>query len=177
MNVADIPESSAFARKIVTMDDLLVRASGSKRATWTDLLKGPGIYVVVWASNNPIDFAANSGRAKHATSIDPAHLREKWEEICRCKSTDIIYIGKGVNIKPRIRQLARFGVGRARNHRGGEWMWQVSGIASTSVFMYSCPIGKEIAFENWLLETFWDAHRSYPLANRNGPEGSERWHP
>lgn len=177
VNVADIPFSAQHARKTVPMRDLLGRATGPAPATWNHLIDAAGVYVVVRTTSGEVEFNCVAGNAIHATPTDPATLLRRWTRICRSKTSDIVYIGKADNLRNRVRQLARFGVGRARNHGGGEWMWQLTGIESTALFMQSCPDGKQVAFENWLLETFWNAHGDYPLANRDGPEGSKRWHP
>lgn len=56
-------------------------------------------------------------------------------------------------------------------------MWQVTKIANSQLMMQTCPPGKQIAFENTLLERFYWEHKELPLANRKGPEGIDRWSP
>ncbi len=177
MYARDIPWTAQYARKTVGMGDLLERAAGPARANWTDLLDVSGIYVVTWTAGAPVQFTAGSDRARSAVPLGLATLKAKWDRIIGEAPTDILYIGKGDNVKRRVRQLARFGVGRANNHKGGEWLWQVREIDRASVLMQSCPDGCQIGFENWLLEAFREVHGEYPLANRDGPEGSARWCP
>jgi hypothetical protein len=69
-------------------------------------------------------FAEHSGEAAFATPVDPTRLVDKWTRANRLSETDVIYIGKGDNLRERVKLLARFGVGRTAYHAGGEWMWQ-----------------------------------------------------
>ena len=177
MYTSDIPWTSQYLRKTVSMGELLERAAGRARASWTDLLDVSGIYVVTWTTGAPLQFATSSDRARFAVPLERAILKARWDRIIGEAPTDILYIGKGDNVKGRVRQLARFGVGRAENHKGGEWLWQVRGIDRACVLMQSCPDGCQIGFENWLLEAFREVHGGYPLANRYGSEGSARWCP
>ncbi|MDX2472339.1 MAG: hypothetical protein QNL91_01395 [Candidatus Krumholzibacteria bacterium] len=132
---------------------------------------------MILKSNTPVEFTSSPGSAKFAKSEDLDVLHSKWNRIQRKATTDILYIGKGDSIRSRVSQLARFGAGRAKNHAGGEWLWQVHNIGNAKVLMQSCPNGKQVGFENWLLEKFHREHGEYPLANRKGPDGDERWRP
>lgn len=160
------------------MHDLLGRAAASDRSSWRDLLDSPGIYVVQLKHDANLELLETCALAVHATACPPSELHKKNKRIQRAGSTDILYIGKGNNIRDRVRQLARFGVGRARNHAGGEWLWQVTRIGEATVVMQSTPSGKQVPFEDWLLDKFHLSHGDYPLANRDGPrENVEQWHP
>ena len=53
----------------------------------------------------------------------------------------------------------------------------IARTSSPSETMQSTPYGKQVPFEGWLLERFCEDHGAYPLANRSGPEGLERWYP
>lgn len=173
----DIPSQSGHVRKAFALGELLQRAGSSARAGWTDLPDNPGIYVVYWPSDEPLTFQGSAGLAISAQTANPLALQEKWKRISSHAPTDIIYIGKGDNLRKRVRALARFGVGKAVNHHGGEWMWQVRGIENGRVLVQTCSAGKQVAFEGWLLERFAEQHREWPLANRKGPDGEQRWHP
>ena len=76
-----------------------------------------------------------------------------------------------------MRLLALFGVGRRDNHHGGEWMWQILGIETAEISLATCPFGRQVGFENAFLERFEKAHGNFPLANRAGPKGHDRWWP
>ncbi len=177
MRVSDIPDSPDSVRKTFGLSNLLERASNAERSGWTDIPKCQGVYVVYWTLTKPPTFAGTSGMATYATPTLPAVLRAKWERIHTKSATNIIYIGKANSIRTRVRTLARFGVGKSDKHKGGEWMWQVSKITTARVVVQTCPYGRQVGFENWLLDEFRRQHGDWPLANREGPEGSDRWWP
>lgn len=174
--ISDIP-IGVYSRKQFSLYNLLKRAEGPRRASWCDLPKEPGIYLVRWSLIQPPIFLSNSGKAVYATTKPPQFLQSKWDGINKSSPTDIIYIGKGDILKQRIRLLVRFGVGKRAYHEGGEWIWQISNISTSEIITQNCPSGKQIAFENALLEKYCLDHGDYPLANRKGPEGPDRWMP
>jgi hypothetical protein len=121
-------------------------------ASWIDLPDSPGIYVVYWAQSLAPEFQVSAGKAISANCARPSYLEQKWQFTCQKAATDIIYIGKGDNLRRRIRLLARFGVGKANNHAGGEWIWQIQEIETARLLVQTCPPGQQQGFENWLLE-------------------------
>ncbi len=174
MLASDVPNIAGYTRRVLSLGELLARARRD-RAGWQDLPDEPGIYVVLFATNQPLHFVPRSTTVLYADPTSCEELQSKWTRICQKAPTDIIYIGKGDSIRKRVRILARFGVGRAGNHHGGEWMWQVQEIAEARVVIQTCPAGKQVGFENWLLKRFYEEHGDYPLANRAGPQGNVLW--
>ena len=174
---SDIPNDSSNPRKHIDLRNLLTRAEGPGRACWLDLSPAPGIYVVRWLMSESPVFLTDAGQAVYAATKSPYFLRSKWESINKNSSTDIIYIGKGNILRKRISILVRFGVGRSRKHQGGEWMWQILNIASCELVTQACPLGKQVGFENSLLERFIKEHGDVPLANRGRTRGPDRWMP
>lgn len=156
---------------------LLKRVEAKGRASWEDIPNQPGIYVVYLPHGIGFGVRTSTGKAKYSSRTPVPNLRDKWNKINMRASTDILYIGKGKILRKRIRNLARFGVGRARNHKGGEWMWQVISISEAQVIIMTCPLGKEAAFEKWLLEKFMQDHGELPFANRDIGTGQQVWHP
>lgn len=179
MRTSDIPEPCGFDRRAFTLRDLLGRASSTERSSWTDLPQCPGIYVVHWTLGEPPTFKANAGRAILAEVQPPRLLRTRWTDITEKAETDVIYIGSATSLKKRVRELVRFGVGRdrRRRHAGGEWMWQISKIAYAKILIQTCPRGRQVGFENSLLEQFHAEHADWPLSNRDGPKRPDRWWP
>lgn len=51
-----------------------------------------------------------------------------------------------------------------------------NGVQKTLLIQAS-PAGRQLGFENWLLEAFFGEHGDYPFANRKGPLGADRWAP
>lgn len=157
------------------IQDLIQRLSITKRCNWKDIHKFSGVYVVYHMSPSEILFN-NHGGNSNSSIVDFAVLETKWRKINENNSTDIIYIGKG-NVRNRVRALIRFGLGKSINHIGGEWMWQIACQDKLRLLVSSCPLGKETAYENYLLDKFKDDHGSYPLANRKGGKGHDIWYP
>ena len=177
MRSDDIPSVPGLPSREFRLGSLVERVKASGRANWSDIPSGPGIYVVFLLPNTPFDVSQSTGKAIHASPAPVADLREKWSRINNHASTDILYVGKGDDVRKRIRRLARFGVGKIQKHKGGEWMWQVTHIRSARILINACPPGKQVPFEKWLLDSFLDQHGDWPLANRKGGEGCEVWSP
>jgi hypothetical protein len=177
MRSTDIPYSAPFIRTGFDFGDLLKRTRLGGRSPWLDIPAMPGIYIVYWRAVNAPEFSIGPGLAIHATPTSPAYLSRKWKACCARVPTDILYIGKGTDLRRRVCNLIRFGVGKYARHHGGEWLWQIQKIESAGLLVQTCEAGKQIAFESWLLERFRIEHGDFPLANRKGPQGAERWHP
>lgn len=156
---------------------LVTRAESKVRARWTDLPKLPGVYLVYLPKGKDVRFSDSCGAAIHGSPSPVSVLDKKWEGINHQTSTDILYVGKADCLRKRIREFARFGAGKAKNHAGGEWLWQVQAVRSTGIRIICCPPGKEVPFEKWVLDSFRAEHRDWPLANRKGGDGSEIWYP
>jgi len=172
MKLRDIPVLKATDHSI---QELLNRTD-LIRAAWTDLIDSTGAYVVYVNAPDKISFASDSGAAIHATITPTALLETRWK-LCQRKGTDILYIGKAQSIKKRIRQLIRFGAGLARNHVGGQSLWQVRPVKDLFIASFTCPSEREQGFENELLRRFHDDHGTYPVCNGIGPRGDGRWWP
>lgn len=169
MNAQEIPTAPPYQRHYFNMADLLDRVS-SPRARWVDLPKEAGVYVV-YTPTPPIFQAQTALQARSLAEV--TFLQNKWQAT---QPTDILYIGKASNIRQRVRALVRFGVGKAKNHRGGEWLWQVANIRQAKLLTQTCPTGQDEPFESYLLAQFKEAHGQLPLANRKEPR-AERWCP
>lgn len=176
MNSADI-KALRLEGKEIWLVSLVQRAETLGRAAWTDIPSSCGIYVVYLPKGMIFDASPSAGAAIRSKTVSSAQLKAKWARITQRQPTDIVYIGKGDNLKRRIRNLARFGAGLATNHAGGEWMWQIPQIRSACVLIKLCPCGKQVPFEKSLLDLFYSQHVDWPLANRKGGTGIETWWP
>ena len=170
MRASDIDGIVGAKVAFVVLGDLLARADSPGRASWRDLPAVPGIYAICLSDWKDRTFVADAGRARYAEPADPDLLRHKRHRILAAGPTDILYVGKAdartSNLRKRVRQLARFGVGRASNHRGGEWLWQLEGIDDAELFMWCCAEGRCELIERELLAQFRHDHGEWPLANR-----------
>ena len=172
MWAGEIEEIKDEVRTILSLGNLMARASVPGRASWTDIPACPGIYCVYMPEDIVLSFSDCAGRAKYAVPTSANDLQTKQERILANGPTDILYIGKAgsmsSNLRKRIGQLARFGVGHARNHRGGEYLWQINEIENVCVLTQCCPRGQPESFESRLLAKFRNVHEDWPLANRTG---------
>ncbi len=166
MRVSDIEQDMGGKEVAVPMRELLQHADSQRRANWTVLPDCPGVYAVCLSDWTTRSFTADTHLARYATPVDPCQLCDKRNRILAAGFTDILYIGKASNLRKRIRQLARFGVGRDKNHKGGEWLWQLEGIEKAQLRMWCCPRGEPERIERKLLEQFKAVHGDWPLANR-----------
>lgn len=164
-------------QSVFQMSELLARARGDRRAKWVDLPNSSGVYLVVSASDSDPEFNESRLEAVHAEPSSTIVLRERWQYMNRKRRSQILYVGKGKSLRSRVRSLVRFGVGRDKNHHGGEWLWQISFTYNSTLYCISCRPGEELGMENWFLEQFERTHHALPLANRKRPQGDTRIQP
>lgn len=172
---SEIPYHTDKNKGDFSLSELINRVQPPLRANWKDIYKDAGLYVVYHTNPNSIKFNDNVGKS-NAQLEESKKLEEKWEGIIKHNGTDIVYIGKG-NVRSRTRNLIHFGLGKAINHKGGEWLWQIEGSHNLRIVVTSCPDGKQAAYEKYLLDKFRDEHGNWPLANREGGKGKELWMP
>lgn len=177
MRSEDVPVVENYGCDLIPIQHLLEIVISKGRADWSMLPKEPGIYIVFLPQGISPQFKSTTGKAVSCAPTSIAVLEDKWRAINRQAKTDILYVGKGDNVRRRIRDLLRFGVGIAENHKGGEWLWQISNISETILRIINCPQGKQKPFEKWVLATFYTQHGNWPLANRQGGQGNVVWHP
>ena len=146
-----------------SLSELCTRVSNQKRASWIDIPKRPGVYIVHFEGMNALSFTKSTGQAKHSDPVPVKELEIKWDNLIACGPTDIVYIGKGNSLRKRIRQLVRFGLGKAHNHGGGRRMWQIKQIDHAKLSSIACDNSRSV--EECLLLQFKDIHGNYPLAN------------
>lgn len=169
MNNRDFPLISGYTHLHFNLDELLSRVD-DPNGQWTDLPAHAGIYLVLWPIGRLLSFREEAGEKGR-------ELAQHWLEISKRLPTDILYIGQAASLRHRVRQLVRFGRGHATNHPGGQDLWWVKDVEAAEVLIQACPDGKQSGFVNETLERFFRDHGHYPLANRQGPRGTERWWP
>ena len=166
---SDISPVSGQQTLLFSLADLLARVD-EPNAHWTDLPTRPGLYLVLWPVDSPLEIRPEAG-------AEGEPLRRRWQEINRHATTDILYIGLAKSLRQRVRQLARFGRGHATNHQGGRELWWIKDVERAELLVLECPDGRQSGFENAALERFHTDHGDYPLCNRPGPRGPEHWWP
>ncbi len=92
-------------------------------------------------------------------NVDTGELEKRW-----VKGALILYVGKSVNLRTRIRQLIRFGDGKKSPHGGGRYLWQIADAEDFKIFWKEVP--NEDQAESRMLESFARAHNGMlPFAN------------
>jgi hypothetical protein len=95
-----------------------------------------------------------------------AQLQHQWELIQSANEPDnrLVYIGQSTNLRKRLKRFAAYGVGKAKNHRGGKILWQLKDAMKCQVEYYPCQ--NSVAEENRLILDFKKRHfNQWPIAN------------
>jgi hypothetical protein len=128
-----------------------------------DVPSVPGAYVVV-GEGESIEFLEENpaGRFKRRNpTVSLAVLKSKW-----INKSDTIYIGKGNNLRRRIKQFMDFGAGRPVGHWGGRYTWQVAHAEEMLIAWKPSSEGLEARdLESELLRRFAVEFGSLPFAN------------
>lgn len=85
--------------------------------------KGGGVYVVLRESDDsPIYLEQSVGGwfKQQDPTVALSALKGKW-----IIGAHVIYIGKGDDLRRRLREFMNFGAGRPIGHRGGRYVWQL----------------------------------------------------
>lgn len=81
-------------------------------------------------------------------------------------SSRIMYIGKGNNLKRRIRQLLQFASGKNIGHWGGRYLWQLADSDNLLIAWKELPTTDDPhEVESEMLEDFLNTHGKLPFAN------------
>jgi hypothetical protein len=122
---------------------------------------GPGTYVVLRGAVSEPAFAVVS-KGGWFKGKNPAvaveDLTAKW-----VPGASVVYIGQGSNLRRRISQLARFGLGRAVGHWGGRYLWQLEDCADLIIAWRRDD--QPLAAEADLLSRFVRGFGRLPFAN------------
>ena len=88
-------------------------------------------------------------------------MEAKWVEAC-----EVIYIGKGNNLRRRLKQYADFGAGKPVGHWGGRYIWQLADANSLLVaWKQTAPHETAATAEARLLDAFKRERGTLPFAN------------
>jgi hypothetical protein len=121
----------------------------------------PGTYMVLRLAGEPPAFLSPvtaNGRTYNPT-VAVKELEDNWVH-----GALVLYIGKSVSLRKRVRQYMRFGQGRGTNHHGGRYIWQLADARELLVCWKPCE-GDPRAAERDLLSAFVGAYGRRPFAN------------
>ncbi len=133
----------------------------------------PGVYAVVYPSQaHPkfLECGCGGWFRKKDPNVDIKELEKRWVPNSR-----VLYIGKAgapnenVDLRDRISQFSRFGLGTNASHWGGRHIWQIEG--SSELVVKWKPTFDQVPFgvEQRLLLKFASHYGRAPFANlKNG---------
>jgi hypothetical protein len=148
-------------RGFVTFEEL--------RGRLGDVPSNGGVYIVLREGSEPVSFRDSNpgGRFKGRDPTGAADvLRMKWVEGC-----EVVYIGKGNDIRRRLKHFADFGSGKPIGHWGGRYIWQLADSANLLVAWMACASDETARMmETRLLRRFGEEHGGrLPYANIADP--------
>ena len=146
----------------VTVQELLAEG-------YNDIPREPGVYGVLRTDHGPPAFLERSRGGwfkKKNPTLPIEQLARRW-----IGGADAIYIGKGNELRQRIRKLCRFGSGQPVDHRGGYPLWQLSDCYELLVAWRVETQLDPFDAERDLLCAFREEFGSWPFANSQGPRG------
>lgn len=97
---------------------------------------------------------------------DIERLLHQWELIQSSKESDnrLVYIGRSVGLRKRLKQFAAYGVRKCDNHKGGKILWQLTDAIKFHIEYFPCENCKIV--EKELLQDYKKRHfGQLPIAN------------
>lgn len=149
----------------------LTQMTPTSKALSIDPISAParaGIYFVVDPSHGEPKYldVSQGGRFKSKNpTVSVDELESNWIE-----GTKVLYIGKSNNLRRRINELRRFGLGAPLGHWGGRYLWQLKGAERFRVGWILTEDFAEAEAE--LLHSFMGAFGALPFANLVCPSES-----
>lgn len=132
-----------------------------------------GVYVVLrWRSEDAVAFLAvgSAGRFRDRDpNVDIEQLEAAWVD-----GADVLYVGKGDDLRQRIGLLQRFGAGEPVAHWGGRYVWQLEGAAELRVAWRTTDPAFNVSLRASLVDAFIAEHDRRPFGNRLAPTCSAR---
>lgn len=122
-----------------------------------------GVYVVLRISDK-VPVFLEKGSAKVLEDKDPnvpiEVLAAKY-----VSGSQTVYIGKATNLRNRLGQLLRFGVGLCINHWGGRYLWQLADAEDLLVAWKVITSENPREVESRMMNDFKNKHGKLPFAN------------
>lgn len=139
----------------------------SEKFNWGKIPNVGGVYVVVYKNLNKPKFLLPEGTGgwfkKKNPNIEEKKLNENWINF-KSSEDRILYIGKAVNLRKRIRLYMRFGDKQAAAHRGGRYIWQIAGSSNLEIYWKEVKNPREE--EKKIIIEFKNKHnQNFPFAN------------
>lgn len=129
----------------------------------TEVPSVPGAYVVLKTGHADEFLEVNPGGhfKRRDPSVSLGLLKAKWIE-----ASDTVYVGKGNDLRRRIKQFVDFGAGKPVGHWGGRYIWQLARADALVIAWVRAPEGVEAReVETELLDRFAAEFGGLPFAN------------
>ena len=129
---------------------------------WSEIPTGPGIYVVTYEGIAEPEILSSSpaGRFKgRDPTASVTALTDAW-----VNDSPVLYIGKAMQLRRRLRQYRDHGQGRPVGHWGGRYIWQLSGSSELRV-AWKLTSDPPRLLEQEMLDAFLDRYGQLPFAN------------
>jgi hypothetical protein len=127
-----------------------------------------GVYVVIREEMERPSFLESSpgGRFKGKDPTESVEVLDaKWVD-----GAEVIYIGKGENLRRRLKQYADFGAGGPIGHWGGRYIWQLADVDRLVVGWRACGANETAGeAESTLVRRFKKPFGRLPFANIADP--------
>jgi hypothetical protein len=127
-----------------------------------------GVYVVIRRGTHSPTFLTEScgGHFKDRNPTELVDVLErKW-----VKDAEVLYVGKGNDLRRRLKQYATFGAGRPIGHWGGRYIWQLTDSDQLLVAWKTCRDEETPGHqEAHLTGRFKRAYGRLPFANIADP--------
>jgi hypothetical protein len=123
-----------------------------------------GVYIVLRTNNTPMQFLEVGTGGFYKGENPNADLKTLVNKVVKDSIT--IYIGKGVNLRRRLRELLRFGKGYDVAHRGGCYMWQIADADEMVIAWKLTPNQEPRIVEASMIAEYVNEYGKFPFANR-----------
>ncbi|MFZ0120682.1 MAG: hypothetical protein WAN20_17280 [Pseudonocardiaceae bacterium] len=129
-----------------------------------DVPTAPGIYVVlrpVSVEPTVLETSPAGWFKGRDPSVAVEELRSAW-----VPSSEVLYIGKAGDLRRRLNEYRRHGVGRRVGHWGGRYIWQLADSDLLLVAWQLTPCRNPAEVESRLIAEFVTSYGQRPFANR-----------
>ncbi|MDE6703524.1 MAG: GIY-YIG nuclease family protein [Muribaculaceae bacterium] len=136
---------------------------GLLKSSCREIPEKQGVYIVLRKNTNNPEFLETGTGGTHKEKTEPnvsiSELNANWVDY-----TPVMYIGKSVNIRQRIRAYMSFGRGKEAGHWGGRLIWQLAD--ADDLIVCWCETEEDSReVERKMIEKFTDAFDERPFAN------------
>ena len=121
--------------------------------------KQEGIYIVKTPKDFKVNFTFNM-----LNKTCPCYcIKDLADKYNKTMNKEILYIGKSVNLRKRIKQYINYGLNKNKIHKGGRAIFQIQNYTELEIEYYYCASSKDC--EKQSLKNYLKNNGVLPLAN------------